>query len=136
MNIGMFCPLPLCTLTGNFRIYFHIVCLVVIMSSWVCDNWVYRFPKLRFPSFSFPCFLGTAFLFSFQGTPCIFQHFPSPSMLGVWLELRFRGPGRGSLGAKSQKVSRKVSKKSPRAGSQKSENSLEKSPKSPKHLFL
>ena len=37
------------------------------------------------------------------------------------LRLRFRGPGRGSLGAKSQKVSNIVSKKSPRARSQKSE---------------
>ena len=44
MNIGKFCPLPLCNLIGNFRIYLYIVFLVVILSNWVCDNWVYRFP--------------------------------------------------------------------------------------------
>ena len=44
MNIGKFCPLPLCTLIGNFRIYLYIVSLVVILLNWVCDNWVYRFP--------------------------------------------------------------------------------------------
>ena len=44
MNIGKFCPLPLCTLIGNFRIYLYIVSLVVILSNWVCDNWIYRFP--------------------------------------------------------------------------------------------
>ena len=32
MNIGKSYPLPLCF-------------FVVILSSWVCDNWVYRFPK-------------------------------------------------------------------------------------------
>ena len=45
--------------------------------------------------------------------------------------LRFRGPGRRSLGAKSQKVSKKSRKESSRAGAQKSEKSLEKGPKSP-----
>ena len=44
MNIGKFCPLPLCNLIGNLRIYLHIVSLVVILSNCVCDNWVYRFP--------------------------------------------------------------------------------------------
>ena len=47
MNIGKFCPLPLCTLIGSFRIYLYIVSLVVILSNWVCDNWVYRFPNLN-----------------------------------------------------------------------------------------
>ena len=46
MNIGKFCPLPLCTLIGNFRVDFYIVSLVVTLSNWVCDNWVYRFPKM------------------------------------------------------------------------------------------
>ena len=45
MNIGKFCPIPLCTSIGNFRIYLYIVSLVVILSNWVCDNWVYRFPS-------------------------------------------------------------------------------------------
>ena len=48
MNIGKFCPLSLCNLIGNFRvyiyIYLYIVSLVLILSYWVCDNWVYRFP--------------------------------------------------------------------------------------------
>ena len=44
MNIGMSCPLTLCTLIENFRIYLYIVSLVVILSNWVCDNWVYQFP--------------------------------------------------------------------------------------------
>ena len=44
MNTGKSCPLPLCNLIGNFRIYLHIVSLVVILSNWVCDNWVYRLP--------------------------------------------------------------------------------------------
>ena len=44
MSIGKFCPLPLCTLIRNFRIYLYVVSLVVILSNWVCDNWVYRFP--------------------------------------------------------------------------------------------
>ena len=42
----------------------------------------------------------------------------------------FRRPGRRSLGARSQKVSKNVSKKSPGAGAQQSEKSLEKGPKS------
>ena len=46
MTIGKFCPLPLCILVRNFRIYLYIVSLVVILRNWVCDNWVYRFPKL------------------------------------------------------------------------------------------
>ena len=46
MNIGKSCPLPLSTLIGNFRIYLYIVSLVVILSNWVCDNWVYRFPTI------------------------------------------------------------------------------------------
>ena len=46
MNIGKFCPLPLCALTGNFRIYLYIVSLVVILSNWVCDNWVYQIPTM------------------------------------------------------------------------------------------
>ena len=44
MNIGKFCPLPLCTLIGNFRIYLYIISLGVLLSNWVCDNWVYRLP--------------------------------------------------------------------------------------------
>ena len=48
MNIGKFCPLPLCTLIGNSLIYLYIVSLVVILSNWVCDNLVYRFPKRVF----------------------------------------------------------------------------------------
>ena len=44
--------------------------------------------------------------------------------------LRFRGPGRRSLGARSQKEAKKSRKKSPGAGAQKSEKSLEKGPKS------
>ena len=44
MNIGKFCPLSLCNLIRNFCIYLYIVSLVVILSNWVCDNWVYRFP--------------------------------------------------------------------------------------------
>ena len=45
MNIGKFCPLPLFTLIGNFRIHLYIVSLVVILSNGVCDVWVYRFPS-------------------------------------------------------------------------------------------
>ena len=40
--------------------------------------------------------------------------------------LRFRGPGRRSLGARSQKVSKKSRKKSPGTGSQKSEKKISK----------
>ena len=47
--------------------------------------------------------------------------------------LRFCGPGRGSLGAKSQKVSKKVSKKSPGAGSQKSKKNVSKKFRTVKH---
>ena len=54
MNIGKFCPFPLCNLIGNLRIYLYIVSLVVILSNWVCDNWVYRFPSGVY-SFFFPC---------------------------------------------------------------------------------
>ena len=42
-------PSALCTLIGNFHLYIYIyiylciVSLVVILSNWVCDNWVYRF---------------------------------------------------------------------------------------------
>ena len=57
MNIGKFCPLPLSNLIGNFRIYLYIVSLVVILSNWVCDNWVYRFPKFALKIF-FSCSLG------------------------------------------------------------------------------
>ena len=50
MNIGKFCPFPLCALIGNFRIYLYIASLVVILSNWVCDNCAYRFPiELRNP---------------------------------------------------------------------------------------
>ena len=50
--------------------------------------------------------------------------------------LRFRGPGRRSLRAKNQKVSKKSRKKSPGPGSQKSEKSLDEGPKSlPKPIF-
>ena len=46
MNIGKFSPLPLCSLIGNVRVYIlDIVSLVVILRNWVCDNWVYQFPK-------------------------------------------------------------------------------------------
>ena len=48
MNIGKSCRLPLCNLIGNFRTYLYIVSLVVILSNWVCDNWVYRFPMFMF----------------------------------------------------------------------------------------
>ena len=54
----------------------------------------------------------------------------------ITLFLRFRGPGRRSLGARSQKVSEKSRKKSPGAGPQKSEKSLEKGPKGQKSLKM
>ena len=52
MNIGKFCPIPLCTLIGTFRTYLYIVSLVVILSNWVCDNWVYRFPNRAKPRYT------------------------------------------------------------------------------------
>ena len=44
MNIGKFCPRPVCTLIRNFCMYLYIVSLVVILSNWVCHKWVYRPP--------------------------------------------------------------------------------------------
>ena len=44
--LGSFVPSPCVILIGNFRIYLCIVSLVVILSNWVCDNWLYRFPKI------------------------------------------------------------------------------------------
>ena len=38
--------LSLSTLTRNFRIYLYIVSLVIILSNWVPDNWVYQFQAL------------------------------------------------------------------------------------------
>ena len=45
MNVRKFCPLPQSTLIGNFCMYLYIASLVVILSNWVCDTWVYQFPS-------------------------------------------------------------------------------------------
>ena len=46
MNIGKFLSPPSVYFNREISvIYLYIVSLVVILSNWVCDNWIYRFPK-------------------------------------------------------------------------------------------
>ena len=66
----------------------------------------------------------------------VFWGVVSPQDNSDCLDLRFRGPGRRSFGARRQKKNlKKVSKRSPGAGPQESEKSFEKGPKSQKKIL-